>query len=62
MPFDEYMQLRGDLMQFLLSVKLVALAGDSIGVVEMVNSIFIDHLEYLEASDSLATEFFLSAQ
>jgi|TARA_B110000967_G_C18784981_1_gene510270 hypothetical protein len=60
MAFDEYMFQRGDLMQFLLSLKLTAVVGDSDAVVDMINAAFIEHLEYLERDDLLAAEFYLS--
>ena len=46
-------------MRFLISVKLAAAVGDNDAVVDMVNRAFIDHLEYLESTDNLMSEFFL---
>ena len=47
-------------MRFLISVKLAAVVGDNDAVVDMVNRAFIDHLDYLESTDDLMSEFFLS--
>lgn len=51
---------RGDLMRFLISVKLAAVVGDNDAVVNMINRAFIEHLEYLESTNDLMSDFFLS--
>jgi hypothetical protein len=61
MTLDEYIQQHGNLTQFLLSLKLIAETGDTATVVEIIDTLFIDHLEYLEGDSRLETEFFLSA-
>lgn len=60
MTFEQFMMQRGDLMRFLISIKLAAAVGDNDAVVSMVNRAFIDHLDYLESTDDLMSEFFLS--
>jgi|TARA_B110000908_G_C10213473_1_gene431507 hypothetical protein len=60
MTFEQFMMQRGDLMRFLISVKLAAVVGDNDAVVDMVNRAFMDHLEYLESTNDLMSEFFLS--
>ncbi len=60
MTFEEFMMQRGDLMRFLISVKLAAAVGDNDAVVNMINRAFIEHLEYLESTNDLMSEFFLS--
>jgi hypothetical protein len=60
MTFEEFMMQRGDLMRFLISVKLAAAVGDNDAVVNMINRAFIEHLEYLESTNDLMSDFFLS--
>jgi hypothetical protein len=60
MTFEEFMMQRGDLMRFLISVKLAAVVGDNDAVVNMINRAFIEHLEYLESTNDLMSDFFLS--
>jgi hypothetical protein len=45
MTLDEYIQQHGNLTQFLLTLKLIAETGDTDTVVEIIDTLFIDHLE-----------------
>ena len=60
MTFDDYMAQHGNLTQFLLTLKLIAETGDTATVVELIDTLFINHLEYLEGTARLENEFFLN--